>query len=222
MSFLANALRVMMASTGDVAEEEGIIVEEIYRWNDAHAISRKLVLLPVKWDNHDNSKNGAPSQAAIDRQTLEEPDILIGIFGTGIGTLPEARIRGAVEAIKRHVGSGKTARVYFSEVPFSPSRMDAGLYRMLSIFQEECRAGGLCMTYNDLEMFQGLFRQYLSLELDQPRYRWLPEPSPSPQDTELPLSADARRILIAAAQSHGLISTIPAVGGRSSTWGARE
>jgi len=52
MGFAANVLRVMSASPGDVADERRIVTEEIYRWNDAHSATRKLILQPVKWETH--------------------------------------------------------------------------------------------------------------------------------------------------------------------------
>ena len=213
MAFMANALRVIIASPCDVDDEQDIVTEEIYRWNEAHAVSRKLILLPMKWEDAGIAQNSAPSQAAIDRQTIELPDILIGIFGIRIGTLPEDHIYATVEVIKRHVGAGKTATVYFSDAPHQSSQIDAAEYYDLQTFKDECRAGGLSATYSNLEAFKASFREHLVLELNKPRYRWLPEPARSEKITEPPLTAQARRVLIFAAQAQGVISTIPAVGG---------
>lgn len=213
MAFLANALRVLIASPGDVDDEQNIVTEEIYRWNEAYAFSRKLILLPMKWEDADIVQNSAPSQAAIDRQAIELPDILIGIFGIRIETLPEDYIHVTVEEIKRHVGAGKTATVYFSDAPHQSSQIDAAEYYVLQTFKDECRAGGLSATYSNLEAFKASFRQHLVLELNKPRYRWLPEPAQSEKVAEPPLTAQARRVLIFAAQAQGVISTIPAVGG---------
>ena len=114
--FPANVLRVMIASPGDVKEEREIVTKEVYRWNDAHALSRKLVLQPVKWETHSTPQLGVPPQDVPD-QILYDADILIGIFGTRVGTRTEKYISGTVEEIKRHVTAGKTAKVYFSDVP---------------------------------------------------------------------------------------------------------
>ena len=50
MSFQANVLKVMIASPEEAAEERKIVTGAIYRWNDANAAARRLVLLPIKWE----------------------------------------------------------------------------------------------------------------------------------------------------------------------------
>ncbi len=210
MAFLANALRIVIASPGEAAEERDIVTGEIYRWNETNAVSRRLILLPMKWENRVAEQNDTSSQDAIDPQTPEEPDILIGIFGERIGKLQEEQISATIEQIKRHVGAGRAATVYFSDAAYPPTPIVTARSLALKTFKDECGAGGVSTTYNDLDTFKSSFRQQLALELNKPRYRWLPEPA---QGAELPLSADAKRVLIAAAGAEGLISTMPAVGG---------
>src|SRR6267142_6558601 len=52
MGFQANVLKVMIASPGDVTAEREIITEELYRWNNANAVLRELILQHVKWETH--------------------------------------------------------------------------------------------------------------------------------------------------------------------------
>jgi hypothetical protein len=208
MGFQANVLRVMIASPGDVSEEKRIVTDEIYRWNNAHSFSRKLLLQPVKWDTHSTPQLGKPPQDVINEQILEDADILIGIFGTRVGTPTEMYISGTVEEIKKHVGAGKTAKVYFSDVPVAPSQIDSQQYAALQAFKEECKTGGLYATYKDLDSFKDAIQQHLAIELNLPRYLWLTEPTLQPQRSETPLSADAKRALIAAAAVDGRITTI--------------
>ena len=146
--FPANVLRVMIASPGDVKEEREIVTKEVYRWNDAHALSRKLVLQPVKWETHSTPQLGVPPQDVLNEQILDDADILIGIFGTRVGTRTEKYISGTVEEIKRHVTAGKTAKVYFSDVPVAPSEVDPEQYKALQEFKEECKKAGLYATYS--------------------------------------------------------------------------
>lgn len=82
--FQANVLRVMIASPGDVGEERQVVTEEIHRWNYANAVVRQLVLLPVKWETHSTPQQGDHPQTIINRQLLEDADILVAIFGTRI------------------------------------------------------------------------------------------------------------------------------------------
>ena len=77
-------------------------------------------------------------QAIINRQLLEDADIVIGIFGTKIGTPTEQYISGTVEEIKRHVARGRTAKLYFSDVPVSPSQVNEKQLALLRSFKEKC------------------------------------------------------------------------------------
>lgn len=203
MSFRATVLKVMIASPGDVADERRIVTEAIHRWNDANADARQLVLLPVKWETHSTPQLGSPAQTVINRQLLDDADIVIGIFGTRIGTPTEDYASGTVEEIKRHVAAGKTAKVYFSDVPVAPSAVNATQYASVQGFREECRSTGLYATYNTLEQFKSDFIHHLDLELNQLRYRWLPTVETSNEAPVEPLGLDALRLLKAAAGEDG-------------------
>jgi hypothetical protein len=139
VGFRANVLKLMIASPGDVTQERAIVTEEIHRWNDANSSARQLILLPVKWETHSTPQLGEHPQSIINRQLLDEADIVIGIFGTRVGTPTQEYISGTVEEIKKHVAAGKTAKIYFSDIPVAPSTVDAGQYALVQEFREECK-----------------------------------------------------------------------------------
>ena len=208
MSFQAKVLRVMIASPGDVAEERKIVTEEIHRWNDANALARKLALLPVKWETHSTPQLGDPPQTIIDRQLLDEADILVGIFGTRIGTPTEEYVSGTVEEIKKHVAAGKTAKVYFSDKPVSPSSLNPSQYALLQQFREECQSKGLYATFSSIEQFRIDFGHHLDLELNQPRYLWLAAPEQPTQLNTIDLTPEDFRLIRAAASTEDGMMTL--------------
>lgn len=120
MSFQANVLRVMIASPGDVAEERKAVTEEIHRWNDANAAVRRLVLLPVKWETHTTPQQGDSPQAIINRQLLDDADIVVAIFGTRIGTPTEEYVSGTVEEVKSMLRQARWQRSTFPMCQFHP------------------------------------------------------------------------------------------------------
>ena len=213
MSFRATVLKVNIASPGDVAEERRIVTEAIHRWNDANADARQLLFQPVKWETHSTPQLGNPPQTIINRQLLDEADIVIGIFGTRIGTPTEEYVSGTVEEIKKHVAAGKTAKIYFSDVPIAPSAVNAAQYASVQKFREECQSTGLYATFSSHEQFRNDFSHHLDLELNQPRYRWLPTLESLTQLTDKPLSADALKLLKAAARADGKIISQEMIGG---------
>ncbi|MFZ0337819.1 MAG: hypothetical protein WAL45_07295 [Terracidiphilus sp.] len=201
MAFPAHVLRLVVASSGNVSEELGVVFEESCRWNDAYSGSRRLMLHPVRFSSH---PNGASPHAAPSRVQHDETDILIGIFGTGSGTQVEDS--GAVDAIKRHVSAGKTAAVFFFDPMALVGQNDLWHDEALQSFRDECGVGGLSAAYSNVDAFRVAFRKHLTRELDHLRYVWLPEPVPPAQKVEPGLSAEASRMLAAAAASQGVIN----------------
>jgi hypothetical protein len=223
VGFRANVLKVMIASPGDVTQERAIVTEEIHRWNDANSSARQLILLPVKWETHSTPQLGEHPQSIINRQLLDEADIVIGIFGTRVGTPTEEYISGTVEEIKKHVAAGKTAKIYFSDVPVAPSTVDAGQYALVQKFREECQSAGLYATFDSLEKFRRDFSHHLDLEMNQPRYRWLAVPADVLGNSRRDFSADAIRLLRAAASSDdGIIVFQSTAGGYGLRAGTEE
>lgn len=216
MSFQANVLKVMIASPGDVTEERAVVTEEIHRWNDAHATTRNLVVLPVKWETHSTPQMGGHPQTIIDHQILDDADILIAIFGTRIGTPTEEYVSGTVEEIKKHVAAGKTAKVYFSDVPVPPSVLNPMQYASVQKFREECQSTGLYATFNSLEQLRSDFARHLAIELNQPRYLWLAPPEIQARSGLSELSKDAIELVRAASESdQGVILTQETLDGSS-------
>ena len=56
MSYMALAVKVMIASPGDVAKERQLIRDVIHEWNAIHAEDRKIVLMPVGWERNRRQK----------------------------------------------------------------------------------------------------------------------------------------------------------------------
>ncbi|MES2219439.1 MAG: hypothetical protein V4587_00545 [Acidobacteriota bacterium] len=208
MSFQANVLKVMIASPEEVSEERKIVTGAIYRWNDANASIRRLVLLPVKWETETTPPLGVPAQTVINRQLLDDADIVIGIFGTRTGTPTKEDIVGTVEEIKRHVAAGKTAKVYFSDVRERTKNVEQNQYALVQKFRDELNGSGLSSNYQSMQQFRDDFEHHLALEMNHPRYRWLNAsertaavPQPKTPIIETPVQTPVKRAIKAPIQT---------------------
>lgn len=199
MGFQANVLKVMIASPVDVAVERSIVTDELYRWNNANAVSRELILQPVKWETHSSPQLGAHPQTILNERLLLDADIVVGIFGTRIGTATTDFISGSVEEIKRHVAAGKLAMLYFSHVPVDPNAIDQKQWAALQAFKEECKTGGLYAEYASHEELRIEFGHHLTIELNRPKYLWLTKPDAAVEPQEPELNSDEKRLLMATA-----------------------
>ncbi len=81
MAFQANVLKVMIASPGDVAAEREIVTQGLYRWSNANAVTRELMLKLVKWETHSSPDMGAPAQSILNEQLMTDANIVVGILG---------------------------------------------------------------------------------------------------------------------------------------------
>jgi Domain of unknown function (DUF4062) len=149
MSFDAKVLQVMIASPGDVSKERDAATEEINDWNAINSISRNIVLLPVKWETHTTPQYGKHPQAFVNKQILNDADILIGIFGLRLGTSTPDFKSGTVEEITLHANAQKVVKLYFS-LAHLPQDYDKEQHEALVKFREECRDKSLYQPFNDL------------------------------------------------------------------------
>jgi hypothetical protein len=198
MGFQANVLKVMIASPGDVAAEREIITAELYRWNNANADSRKLILQPIKWETHSSPQMGEHPQQVLNKELLLDADIVVGIFGTRIGTATSDFVSVSVEEIKKQVAAGKLAMLYFSHVPVDPNSIDPRQWSALQTFKEECKTGGLYAEYRSHEQLRTDFGHHLTIELNKPKYLWLTRPAITVEPHDPELSEDEIKLLIAA------------------------
>jgi hypothetical protein len=162
MSYQVTAYNVMIASPGDVARERAIAREGFLEWNAINAADRKIVLLPIGWDTHSAPSMADKAQAVINSQVLERCDLLIAIFWTRLGTPTGEFASGTVEEIERHIKSGKSAMIYFSNEPVVPDSIDQNQYAALVNFRESLKDRGLISFFNDASTFRSDLFRHLS------------------------------------------------------------
>lgn len=113
----ATVYDIFIASPGDVANEREIAVKVIHKWNDLHSLARGIMLRPVRYEKNSHPTTRYEGQEAVNRQCLDNSDLVIGIFGNRLGTPTSKAESGTAEEIDRHVAAGKEALIFFSEKP---------------------------------------------------------------------------------------------------------
>jgi hypothetical protein len=83
MPFPAKVFRVFIASPSDVSEEREIVVRAIQQWNNLNAAERQVVLLPLRWETHSAPEYGRRPQEIVNRQVVDNCDVLVGSSGRG-------------------------------------------------------------------------------------------------------------------------------------------
>ena len=166
MSYDARVFNVMIASPSDVASERSIVRDVIYDWNAVHSEREGIVLLPVGWESHSSPEMGGRPQEIINRQTVDKCDLLVGIFGTRLGTDTGEYESGTIEEIEKHVALGKPAMVYFSKQLGDSDGFDKDQYAQLEELRQDYESRGLYGIYDSDVDFKNKFYRQLEMTVN--------------------------------------------------------
>ena len=166
MSHAATVYEVMIASPGDLSTERAIVRELLAEWNIVNSRRSHRVLLPAGWETHAVPEMGDRPQAIINKQVLNNCDLLIGVFWTRIGTPTGDYASGSVEEIEEHIKAGRPTMLYFSSAPVVPESIEPEQYASLQEFKRSCQTRGLYESYADLQEFRTKLYRQLQLKLN--------------------------------------------------------
>lgn len=165
MAFDSRVYRVLIASPSDVEEEREIIVRVIQEWNDLYSHSRKIVLLPLRWETHTAPEYNIRPQEVINRAIVDECDLLVGVFWTRIGSPTGKAESGTLEEIERVGEVGKPVMLYFSRIAIDPDLIDFVQNERLKEFKVNTYPKGLVESYKSLIEFRDKFAKQLELRV---------------------------------------------------------
>lgn len=88
MAIDLRGFRVLVSGPSDTAEDADLVRTIIHEWNDAHAISRGVVFLPIHYQTNAVPvyKDGVDGQYVINQQLTSNSDVVVGIFRYRLGT----------------------------------------------------------------------------------------------------------------------------------------
>lgn len=165
MAYDCRVYRILIASPSDVEDEREIAVRVIQEWNDLNSYSRKVALLPLRWETHTAPEYGARPQEIINRAIVDECDLLVGVFWTRIGSPTGIADSGTLEEIERVGNAGKPIMLYFSRVEIDPDRIDLDQIEKLKEFKEKTYPKGLVESYKKIIEFRDKFAKQLELKI---------------------------------------------------------
>lgn len=162
MAYKSTVYQILIASPSDVVAERKAIPEVIYSWNAVNSNTLKVVLLPVMWETHSTPEIGDRPQAIINKQIVENCDILIGTFWTRIGTYTGVAESGTVEEIEKFKKAGKPVMLYFSSMPVVPDSINTEQYELLTSFKRKCQEEGLIDQYSSIGELREKLNRHLT------------------------------------------------------------
>jgi len=158
----ATIYRVLIASPSDVFEEREAVQNVIYNWNASNSVDMSIMFEPVLWETHVIPELGDRPQSIINKQIVNDSDILIGIFWTRIGTSTGTYESGTIEEIEQFIKSKKLSMVYFSKRQASIDQIESNQLNRLRKFQKKCEQLGVISTYGGISEFKLKLNQHIS------------------------------------------------------------
>lgn len=146
MPFQAQVLRVLIASPGDTPNERAIVRDVLIEWNGVNG-GEGVMLLPRMWETDAVPAMGDEPQAIINRQLVDNADMLIGIFWTRLGTPTSEAASGTVEEIERCIAADKPVLLYFSRKPVVIDSVDRDEYERLVAARDDFKQRGFVNTF---------------------------------------------------------------------------
>jgi hypothetical protein len=171
MPYKATVFNVLIASPGDVQEERDIARAVVHEWNSVHSRSRKVVLMPRGWEKDAYSSMGGRPQGELNKQIVDDADLLVAIFGTRVGTPTGEAEGGSIEELARHMKAGKPTMVFQSFAPVDPRLGATEQYKKLNEFIETwAKPRGVLWSYRSSDEFRDELRRQLATRLNDDPY----------------------------------------------------
>jgi hypothetical protein len=146
MAFEARVLSVLIASPSDTREARDVVEQAILSWNRDRTKTTKVNLLPQRWEVDAVPEMGGDPQSIVNRQLVDDADIVIALFHTRLGLPTTRATSGTVEEIERSQKNGARVHVFFSEMPL-PYNHDPKQFEAVRAYRTELSSQGLLGTY---------------------------------------------------------------------------
>jgi hypothetical protein len=197
MPRLSTAFDVFIASPSDIVDERVEVRKVIADWNATHSRKENTILNPILWESHSWPEMGDRPQAILNKQIVDECDILIGFFWTRIGTPTGSEVSGTIEEIKNFWKDKKPVLLYFSSRSISPENIDLNQLEKLKQFKLECKNFGLISEYESIEELRTKLMKDISFTVEnlQNRFGFIPRIGMS-ETNENPVKKISKKIFI--------------------------
>jgi len=146
----STVVTVFIASPSDVPKARDAVEQVIHEWNASNSKARGITLLPWRWETGAVAEYGEHPQKIVNRQGLNDADIVIAIFGSRLGQNTPDAVSGTVEEITLANAAKLPVHVYFSTAPL-PNDIDLKQLEALRDFQTEIQHISLYDGYESVD-----------------------------------------------------------------------
>jgi hypothetical protein len=146
----SSVYEVLIASPSDVTTERTILAEVLEDWNSANSRANGVSLQALRWELDAVPATGDRPQQILNKQLVENADILLAVFWARLGTPTGKAASGTVEEIDHFRQQGKPVLLYFSEQPI-PHDHDPEQFRALNGYRKSVEADTIYHAFQTSE-----------------------------------------------------------------------
>ena len=154
--------RVFVGAPSDVDEAHDVIRGQIEQWNRDHGPLSGARVEFTNWRTHSHPAAGGRPQALLNKQVVDQCDIMVGIFNARFGSPTGVADSGTEEEIRRSIKRGKKVMVYFNNQPIPKQRKARNEFARIEKFKRKLGKNAIYHTYTDMPTFEAAFRQHLA------------------------------------------------------------
>jgi hypothetical protein len=155
-------IKVTLCGPSDVSKELEIAKEVVDDWNHKHSDALHVHLKHQHWATDSTPDMRGRSQGIINRQMIDDTDIIVAVFWSRFGTPTGIANAGTEEEIRRGISLGKRVMVYFSDLEPLPKHTDIRQLTQVNEFREELKAKGLYWNFARRQDFRSSFDIHLA------------------------------------------------------------
>jgi len=165
---------VLVGSPSDVPQERDLVAKVVHAWNRANSDAQGVVLRSRRWEQDATPDLSEQAQAVINRQLVDDCDILVAFFWSRAGTPTATASSGTEEEIARCRAQGKRVLLYFASRAV-PATADQQQVARVESLRKRFQAEGLCGDYTTIEELEGKLAHDLSLVVYELQHRQSPQ-----------------------------------------------
>ena len=156
-------LKLALCGPEDVSREIQMAEEVIAEWNRTNWEATNCGLVSRHWRTSSSPDMAERGQRVIDRQLIDDSDLVVGIFWSRLGTPTGLAESGTVEEIDRAIHRDIRTMVYFSGVEAPTRKIDSEQLSRLEDFRQKVFGVGLASSFTSRRQFEKDFRNHLGL-----------------------------------------------------------
>jgi hypothetical protein len=133
---------VFVGAPSDVDEAHDVIRGQTEQWNRDHGPLSHARVEFTNWRTHSHPAAGGRPQALLNKQVVDQCDIMVGIFNARFGSPTGVAESGTEEEIRRSIKNGKKGDGVFRQL--ADAQAEKGAQRIRAYRKIQRQAGEEC------------------------------------------------------------------------------